>query len=113
MMRVVLAGLKGRDGFVNKDTIAGGYGSRFRGTTITTRLIEGFRNLYQNLPSIQLGYLATIFAQAGHEVVVTDEKVVPGDLALVLTSIVDYRREIQWAEQAKRQYAMPVGFFGT
>lgn len=112
-MRVVLADLKGVDGFVNKDTIAGGYGSRFRGISTTTRIIEIFRKLYQNLPSIQLGYLAAIFAQAGHEVVFTDDKVVPGDLALVLTSIVDYRREIEWADQAKRQYGMPVGFIGT
>ena len=29
-MRVVLADLKGRGGFVSKDTVAGGYGSRFR-----------------------------------------------------------------------------------
>ncbi|MBI3951148.1 MAG: hypothetical protein HY314_11925 [Acidobacteria bacterium] len=34
-------------------------------------------------------------------------------MALVLTSLVDFRHEIQWAEEAKRQYQMPVGFFGT
>ena len=29
-MRIVLADLKGGDGFVSKDTVVGGYGSRLR-----------------------------------------------------------------------------------
>jgi radical SAM superfamily enzyme YgiQ (UPF0313 family) len=112
-MRVVLADLKGQNGVVSKDTIAGGYGSRFRGISWTTRVVEQMRKFYRNLPSIQLGYLAAIFAQAGHEVYVTDNKLIQGDLALVLTSIVDFRHEIQWAEEARRKYGMQVGFFGT
>ncbi|MBI1748508.1 MAG: radical SAM protein [Acidobacteria bacterium] len=112
-MRVVLADLKGYGGFVNKDTIAGGYGSRFRGISTTTCIIERMRKFYQNLPSIQLGYLAAIFTEAGHEVKVTEGKFVDGDLALVLTSIVDYRHEIQWAEETKRRFGTPVGFYGT
>ncbi|GBC81172.1 2-hydroxyethylphosphonate methyltransferase [bacterium HR10] len=112
-MRVVLADIKGRDGFVAKDTIAGGYGSRFRGTSWTTRFVERMLRIYNNLPSIQLGYLAAIFAQAGHEVVISRGELVAGDLALVLTSMVDFRNEISWAEAVRRQFGMPVGFFGT
>lgn len=112
-MRVVIADLKGRGGFVNKDTIVGGYGSRFRGFTWTTRWIERVRKLYQNIPSIHAGYLAAIFAGAGHEVQVTDEKVVDGDLALVLSTIVDHRHEIEWAEEARLKFGMRVGFFGA
>src|SRR5262245_48164353 len=112
-MRVVLANLKGVDGFVNKDTIAGGYGSRFRGNSITTRWIERFRKIYQNLPSLQLGYLGAVFADAGHEVIVTDGAVVEGDLALMLTSVVDYRREVAWVKAFRRRYGHPAGFFGT
>ena len=66
-MRVVIADLKGRGGFVNKDTVVGGYGSRFRGFSWTTRWIERARKLYQNVPSIHAGYLAAIFAQAGQD----------------------------------------------
>jgi radical SAM superfamily enzyme YgiQ (UPF0313 family) len=112
-MRIILADIKGRDGFVAKDTIAGGYGSRFRGTSWTTRFMERMLRVYNNLPSIQLGYLAAIFADAGHEVVISRGEVIPGDVALVLTSLVDFRNEIRWAQAARRQYGMPVGFFGT
>ena len=70
-MRVVIADLEGRGGFVNKDTVVGGYGSRFRGFSWTTRWIERARKLFQNVPSIHGGYLAAIFDRAGHEVRVT------------------------------------------
>src|SRR4029077_20344557 len=112
-MRVVLADLKSTDGFVNKDTIVGGFGSRFRGFSWTTRWIERLRKFYQNVPSVHAGYLAAIFAAKGHEVVFTDGLLVDGDLALVLTSIVDFRNEIRWAQQAKTRFGMRTGFFGA
>src|SRR5262245_62090400 len=107
-MRIVLADLKGTDGFVNKDTIFGGFGLRFRGFSFTTRWIERIRKLYQNVPSIHAGYLAAILEQQGHEVVLTDGPHVEGDLALVLTSLVDYRNETAWAETARRQFGIRV-----
>src|SRR6266567_2648363 len=110
--RIVLADLRGRGGFVNKDTVAGGYGSRFRGDSFTTRLGTHVRKVFQNVPSIHVGYLAAIFAAAGHKVIHTqDDRPVDGDLALVLTSLVDYRHECEWAQQA-RMRGMKVGFFG-
>src|SRR5262249_55516193 len=113
MLRVVLADLQGRDGYVNKDTVAGGYGSRLKGSSWTTRLVERLKKIYQNLPSIQVGYLAALVAQAGQKVVMTRESLVEGDVALVLTSMVDYRHEIEWAARAKKEKGMRVGFFGT
>jgi anaerobic magnesium-protoporphyrin IX monomethyl ester cyclase len=112
-MRVVIADIKGRGGFVNKDTVVGGYGSRFRGFSWTTRWIERARKLFQNVPSIHAGYLAAIFEQAGHSVRVTRDEFVDGDIALILSSLVDYRHEIEWAKEAKRRYGMRVGFFGA
>lgn len=112
-MRVVIADLIGRGGFVNKDTIVGGYGSRFRGFSWTTRWIERARKLFQNVPSIHAGYLAAIFERAGHEVRITREDFVDGDIALVLGSLVDYKHELTWAKEAKRRYGMRVGFFGA
>jgi radical SAM superfamily enzyme YgiQ (UPF0313 family) len=112
-MRVVIADIKGRGGFVNKDTVVGGYGSRFQGFSWTTRWIERARRLFQNVPSIHAGYLAAIFEQAGHDVQVTREEFVDGDIALILSSLVDYRHEIEWAEESKRRYGMNVGFFGA
>ena len=113
MSRIILADLKGRRGYVNKDTVAGGYGSRFRGDSFTTRFEKNVRRVLQNLPSIHIGYLASIFANAGHEVIVTrSDEAIDGDLAIVLTSLVDFRHEREWAE-AGRQRGMKVGFMGT
>ena len=112
-MRVVIADIKGRGGFVNKDTVVGGYGSRFRGFSWTTQWIERARRLFQNVPSIHVGYLAAIFEQAGHDVRVTRGEFVEGDIALILSSLVDYRHEIEWAQEIKRRYGMRVGFFGA
>ena len=51
-MRVVIADLVSTRGFVNKDTIVGGFGSRFQGFTWTTQWIERARKAYQNVPSV-------------------------------------------------------------
>lgn len=113
MSRIILADLIGRRGYVNKDTVAGGYGSRFQGHSFTTRFEKNVRRVLQNLPSIHIGYLASIFAAAGHEVIVTrSDAPVDGDLAIVLTSLVDYRHECEWAN-AVRKRGTKVGFFGT
>jgi radical SAM superfamily enzyme YgiQ (UPF0313 family) len=113
MSVVILADLRVRGDFVNKDTVAGGYGSRFPGDSVTTRFLKNVRRVFQNVPSIHIGYLSSIFARAGHNVVIaSDDKPIDGDLALVLTSIVDYRQECKWAEAARAR-GIRVGFFGT
>ncbi len=112
MPTFVLADLKAQSGFVNKDTVAGGYGSRFRADSVMTRVAKNIRRVFQNLPSIQIGYLASILSQAGHKVVYTQGEQVKGDVALILSSIVDYRHERSWAQQAKEN-GLRVGFFGT
>ena len=77
-----------------------------------TRLAKNIRFVFQNLPSIQLGYVASILASAGHKVVYTRGEQVKGDVALILSSIVDYKHECEWAERA-RENGMRVGFLGT
>jgi radical SAM superfamily enzyme YgiQ (UPF0313 family) len=112
-MRVVIADLNGRGGFVNKDTVVGGYGSRFQGFSWTTRWIERARKLFQNVPSIHAGYLAAIFEGAGHDVRVTTEEYVDGDITLILSSLVDYKHEVEWAQEAKKRFGSRIGFFGA
>ncbi len=113
MSVVVLADLRGKGGSVSKDTVVGGYGSRFRGDSVTTRIAKNIRRVFLNVPSIHVGYLTAIFAAAGHKVIVTrDDRPVAGDLALVLTSLVDYRHEREWAIAARKR-GLTVGFFGT
>src|SRR5512138_590594 len=89
LLRIILADLKGYGGYVNKDTIAGGYGSRFPGHSFVSRFEKNVRHMLQNLPSIHIGYLASIFTNAGHKVIFTrGDKLIDGDLAIVLTSLV-------------------------
>ncbi|HXH05567.1 MAG TPA: radical SAM protein [Vicinamibacterales bacterium] len=110
-MRVVLADLRDRDGRVSKDTVAGGYGSRFPTSSRVTRIIGWVKRLYGRLPSIQMAYLAAIFAAGGHEVVWTPAEPVDGDVAIVLSSLVDYRRETAWA-RLQRARGARTGFVG-
>jgi len=110
-MRIVLADLKAADGFVSKDTVAGGYGSRFRPFSRVTQVICAFKQRLHDLPSVQLAYAAALAARGGHEVVPSRGELVDADLAIVLSSLVDYRRETTWAERMRAR-GTRVGFVG-
>ena len=73
-MRVVLADLKGADGFVHKDTVVGGYGARLRPLSRVTSLAAALRRRLNDVPSITMGYLAAILARAGHDVAFTRDR---------------------------------------
>jgi radical SAM superfamily enzyme YgiQ (UPF0313 family) len=110
-MRVVLADLQGVGGFVNKDRVAGGYGNRLRPFSRTTRILVSIKRWYADFPSVQMAYLAAICAMNGHQVVYTEKEPVDGDVALVLTSLVDYRNETAFADQMRAR-GVRVGFVG-
>jgi anaerobic magnesium-protoporphyrin IX monomethyl ester cyclase len=110
-MRVVLADLAAAEGLVSKDTVAGGYGSRLMPFSRVTRVYCHYKKRRLAQPSIQLGYVAAILARHGHEVVFTKDEVPEGDAAIVLSSLVDYRRETCWADEARRR-GLRVGFIG-
>jgi radical SAM superfamily enzyme YgiQ (UPF0313 family) len=103
--------LASTDGFVSKDTVAGGYGSRLRPFTRVTRVVAEMKRRIHDLPSIQLGHVAAICAAAGHEVLYTRGEHLDGDVSIVLTSLVDYRQETRWAGQ-QRERGSRVGFIG-
>lgn len=111
-MRVILADLKATRGLVAKDTVAGGYGSRLVPFSRVTHVYAHFKGHHLEMPSIQMGYLAAIFARHGHEVIfVSRGQAPPADVAVVLSSLVDYRQETGWADQARRR-GIYVGFVG-
>lgn len=110
-MRIVLADLRGRDGFVSKDTVAGGYGSRLRPFSKVTEVVSLIKQRTHDVPSVQLGYLAAIAAAHGHEVRATRDEYIEGDVAIVLSSLVDYRQETAWA-RGMRTRGVRVGFVG-
>jgi len=112
MQTIVLADLKAKNGFVNKNTVAGGLrfalSSRFSDDSCGNECPPASSIIAKHTRWLPGGYLS----QAGHKVVYTRGEQVEGDIALVLTSVVDYKHERSWAEQA-RQNGLRVGFFGT
>src|SRR5262245_46136571 len=110
-MRVVLADLKSDRGFVSKDTVVGGYGSRLDPFTRVTSVIAYLKKQFHDVPSVHMAYAAAILARAGHEVVWTrgGDANTHADVALVLSSIVDHRAETAWAD-AMRARGVKVGF---
>jgi radical SAM superfamily enzyme YgiQ (UPF0313 family) len=110
-MRVVLADLTSDDGFVSKDTVAGGYGSRLRPFSRVAGIVCRVKQRLHAPHSIQLAYLAALAAERGHEVRFTAGAIVDGNVVLVLSSLVDYRHETAWADRM-RERGNRVGFVG-
>src|SRR5262245_49472074 len=106
-MRVVLADLKSERGFVSKDTVVGGYGSRLNPFSRVTSVIAYLKKQFHDVPSVHMAYAAAILARAGHEVVWTrgtdnlDDVMAGADVALVLSSIVDHKHEAAWADAVR------------
>jgi len=110
-MRIVLADIKGGAGLVSKDTVVGGYGSRLRPFSKVTRVVTHIKGGFHELPSVHLAYAAALARRAGHDVVGSSGEAADGDVAVVLSSLVDYRRETAWARTMRRR-GLRVGFIG-
>ena len=110
-MRVVLADLKSDRGFVSKDTVVGGYGSRLDPFTRVTSVISYVKKQFHDVPSVHMAYIAAILSRAGHDVRWTRGEFVDGDVALVLSSLVDHKAEAAWADQMRAR-GVKVGFIG-
>src|SRR5579862_8791695 len=113
-MRVVLADLKSDRGFVSKDTVVGGYGSRLEPFTKVTAWISHVKKQFHDVPSVHMAYIAALLSRAGHEVVWTRGDVdatASGDVALVLSSLVDHKNETAWADRMRAR-GIKVGFIG-
>jgi anaerobic magnesium-protoporphyrin IX monomethyl ester cyclase len=110
-MRVVLADLKSNRGFVSKDTVVGGYGSRLDPFSRVTAVMAYLKQQFHDVPSVHMAYIAAILDRAGHDVSWTRGEIVDGDVALVLSSLVDHKNETAWAD-AMRARGVKVGFIG-
>jgi len=110
-MRVVLADVKSNRGFVSKDTVVGGYGSRLDPFSRVTTIIAYLKKWYHDVPSVHMAYSAAILARAGHAVHWTRGDLVDGDVALVLSSLVDHKAETAWADRMRAR-GVKVGFIG-
>src|SRR3954467_12662706 len=110
-MRVVLADLKSDRGFVSKDTVVGGYGSRLDPFSRVTSVISYLKQQFHDVPSVHMAYLAAILSRAGHDIRWTRGEMAEGDVAIVLSSLVDFRAEVAWADRMRAR-GMKVGFIG-
>src|SRR5919197_1311548 len=110
-MRVLLADLKSDRGFVSKDTVVGGYGSRLDPFSRVTSVISYVKKQFHDVPSVHMAYVAAILARGGHEVKWTRDRLADGDVAIVLSSLIDHRNETGWADQMRARGAK-VGFVG-
>src|SRR3954451_7372885 len=66
---------------------------------------------FHAMPSVHLAYAAALARKAGHEVVASTGELIDGDVAIVLSSLVEHRRETRWAK-AMRARGVRVGFIG-
>src|SRR5436190_2327872 len=110
-MKVVLADLKSNRGFVSKDTVVGGYGSRLDPFSRVTAVMAYLKQQFHDVPSVHMAYIAAILARAGHDVSWTRGEMVDGDVALVLSSLVDHKNETAWADRMRAK-GVKVGFIG-
>jgi len=110
-MKVVLADLKSHRGFVSKDTVVGGYGSRLDPFSRVTAVMAYLKQQFHDVPSVHMAYIAAILARGGHDVNWTRGDLVDGDVALVLSSLVDHKNETAWADQMRAR-GVKVGFIG-
>src|SRR5262245_21191464 len=110
-MRVILADVKSHRGFVSKDTVVGGYGSRLDPFSRVTAVMAWLKHQFHDVPSVHMAYIAAILSRAGHEVIWTRGEQPDGDVALALSSLVDHKNETAWADQMRAR-GVKVGFLG-
>src|SRR6185369_15147890 len=73
--------------------------------------ISYVKKQFHDVPSVHMAYVAAILARAGHETKWTRGDMMDGDVALVLSSLVDHKAEAAWAD-AMRARGVKVGFMG-
>jgi anaerobic magnesium-protoporphyrin IX monomethyl ester cyclase len=98
--------------------VAGGFGTVFTvGKSPFAKLLEFAKRRIAAIPNITLAYLDSILSAHGAEVEVLDvrksDQLVPADLYLIASSIVDCNFEREIGIEAKRRFGSKVGYFGT
>jgi radical SAM superfamily enzyme YgiQ (UPF0313 family) len=98
--------------------VAGGFGTVFTvGNSPFARLLEIAKRRIAAVPNITLAYLDSILSSHGAEVRILDvrklDQLIPADLYLIASSIVDCWFEREIGTEVKRRYGCKVGYFGS
>jgi anaerobic magnesium-protoporphyrin IX monomethyl ester cyclase len=97
--------------------VAGGFGTVFTvGNSPFAKLLELAKRRIAAIPNITLAYLDSILSANGASVRILDvrrsDQLVPADLYLISSSIVDCNLERELGEAARRRFGSKVGYFG-
>ena len=97
--------------------VAGGFGTVFTvGTSPFAKLLELAKRRIAAIPNITLAYLDSILSAHGASVQILDvrrsDQLVPADLYLISSSIVDCNLERELGSEARRRFGSKVGYFG-
>lgn len=98
--------------------VAGGFGTVFTvGSSPFARILEVAKRRIAAIPNITLAYLDPLLTRGGAKVTVLDvrraDQLVPADLYLVSSSIVDCNFERELATEARRRFGSRIGVFGA
>ncbi len=98
--------------------VAGGFGTVFTvGSSAFARLLEVAKRRIAAVPNITLAYLDSILAAHGADVKVLDvrrlDQLIPADLYLISSSIVDCRFEREIGAAARHKFGGKIGYFGS
>ena len=98
--------------------VAGGFGTVFTvGNSPFARLLEVAKRRIAAIPNITLAYLDSILTAHGAEVRILDvrqlNQLIPADLYLIASSIVDCGFEKEIGVEARRRFGSKIGYFGT
>ena len=116
-MKIVLLSASRQTNCTLKD-VAGGFGTVFTvGNSPFAKLLEFAKRRIASIPNITLAYLDSILSAHGAAVQVLDvrnaDQLVPADLYLVSSSIVDCNFERDLGTEVRRRFGAKVGYFGT
>ncbi len=116
-MKIVVLSATRQKNCTLKD-VAGGMGTVFTvGNSPFAKLLEVAKRRIAAIPSITLAYLDSILSKEGAEVRVLDvrsrDQLIPADLYLISSSIVDCSFEREIAAEAKSRFGAKVGVFGS
>jgi anaerobic magnesium-protoporphyrin IX monomethyl ester cyclase len=98
--------------------VAGGFGTVFTvGKSPFAKLLELAKRRIAAIPNITLAYLDSILTAQGASVTILDvrhaNQLIPADLYLIASSIVDCNFERELGLEAKSRFGSKIGYFGT
>lgn len=115
-MKIVVLNASRQKNCTLKD-VAGGFGTVFTvGNSLFAKLLELAKRRIAAIPNITLAYLDSILSANGASVRVLDARhsgqLVPADLYLISSSIVDCNLEREMGMEVRRRFGAKVGYFG-